>query len=150
MAQDLFWGLGSGEGVLVDYRASRLNFASDRPLQMAKLAEQLLTSPSGATRIADRRVDKKLIQREVPDDNRRGVRPMLTGRGRTTLARADRAFHQSLDKAFSSAVSDDQVTSLRAILRGILEHNRAWDAERCDPSIAPTYLKEGCGKRHEI
>ncbi|MGH7693015.1 MAG: hypothetical protein ACREOA_09935 [Candidatus Dormibacteria bacterium] len=101
----------------------RLNFASDRPLLMSNLAERLLTNPNGATRIADRRVDKKLIQREVPADNRRVVRPMLTGRGRTTVARADRAFHQSLDKAFSSAVNDDPVPSLRAILRGILEHN---------------------------
>ena len=49
---------------------------------MRALADQLDVSPSTATRVCDRLVDKKLVRRRIDDDDRRAVRVDLTPRGR--------------------------------------------------------------------
>src|SRR6266852_4501764 len=68
----------------------RLRLADGHPLRMNEIAEQLLGSPSGTTRIVDRLEAERLIARETPRDNRRVVQVRLTERGRTRLAAADR------------------------------------------------------------
>ena len=49
---------------------------------MRALADQLDVSPSTATRVCDRLVDKKFVRRRIDDDDRRAVRVDLTPRGR--------------------------------------------------------------------
>src|ERR1700694_3662577 len=56
------------------------------PLQMSEIAAQLVGSPSGTTRIADRLEKDGLIVRETPRENRRIGRVLLTDRGRKALA----------------------------------------------------------------
>jgi DNA-binding MarR family transcriptional regulator len=107
--------------------------AADRPLQMSQIAAQLINSPSGTTRIADRLEKAGLIERETPRENRRVVHIKLTGQGRSVLDQANQAFRETLDEAFASHVTQDEVTSLRATLRKLLEANGAWSEERCDP-----------------
>ena len=52
---------------------------------MRALADQLDVSPSTATRVCDRLVDKKLVRRRVDDDDRRAVLVDLTPRGRKLI-----------------------------------------------------------------
>jgi len=52
---------------------------------MRALADQLDVSPSTATRVCDRLVDKKLVRRRIDDDDRRAVRVDLTPRGRKLI-----------------------------------------------------------------
>ena len=111
----------------------RLQVAADRPLQMSQIAAQLINSPSGTTRIADRLEKAGLIERETPRENRRVVHIKLTDQGRSVLDQANQAFRETLDEAFASHVTQDEVTSLRATLRKLLEANGAWSEERCDP-----------------
>ena len=49
---------------------------------MTALADQLDVSPSTATRVCNRLVDKKLVRRYVDADDRRAVRVDLSTRGR--------------------------------------------------------------------
>lgn len=49
---------------------------------MTALADQLDVSPSTATRVCDRLVDKKLVRRHIDADDRRAVRVDLSPRGR--------------------------------------------------------------------
>ena len=70
----------------------RLRVAGERPLQMREIADQLLASPSGITRIADRLDRDGWITREIPPKNRRVVRVRLTDRGLSVLETADRTF----------------------------------------------------------
>jgi len=67
----------------------RLQVSAGHPLQMSEIAAQLVGSPSGTTRIADRLEKDGLISRETPRENRRIVRVVLTERGRKVLAEAD-------------------------------------------------------------
>ena len=112
----------------------RLQFAGGRPLQMAEIADRLLASPSGITRLADRLVVKGLIGRQVPDDNRRVVRVTLTELGRKKLESADRIFHDFLERSFAEPLTSEEVQVLRSVLRKLLEHNGAWAPDRCDPA----------------
>lgn len=113
----------------------RLRAAADHPMIMSEIATQLLASPSGLTRIADRVERDGLIARGTPPENRRTVHITLTKRGRTVLADADRTFRKAMEDSFSQHLSEAEVASLRHLLRKILEGNGAWGAARCDPRL---------------
>jgi DNA-binding MarR family transcriptional regulator len=115
----------------------RLRIVGDHPLQMGEIAAQLLASPSGLTRIADRLEQNGLITRETPRDNRRVVRVSLTERGKDVLAQADRAVGEVLRESFAEQLSEEEVGWLRRILRKLLERNGAWSDARCEPGFEP-------------
>jgi DNA-binding MarR family transcriptional regulator len=114
----------------------RLEVSSARRLQMSEIAAQLVGSPSGTTRIADRLEKDGLIVRETPRENRRIVRVELTDRGRTVLAEAGKAFRVILQETFGDHLTENEVSELRSSLRTLLEKNGAWQQARCDPGLA--------------
>jgi DNA-binding MarR family transcriptional regulator len=114
----------------------RLELATDEPLQMSDIADQLLGSPSGITRMADRLERDGLIARETPRENRRVVHARLTARGRAVLARARLAFTEALEGAFATHLTDSDLASLRRLMRRLLEANGAWVESRCDPKFS--------------
>ena len=111
----------------------RLQVAATRPLQMSEIAAQLVGSPSGTTRIADRLEKDGLIIRETPRENRRIVRVELTEKGRNVLTAADEIFRGTLQQAFGDHLAAGEVTELRGLLRKLLERNGAWQEARCAP-----------------
>jgi DNA-binding MarR family transcriptional regulator len=115
----------------------RLHIASGHPLHMSEIASQLINSPSGMTRIADRLEKDGLIRRETPPDNRRVVLVTLTYRGRKILDQADQAFREALEESFSSHLSESDLADLRRLMRKLLEGNSAWTAARCSPGEPP-------------
>jgi DNA-binding MarR family transcriptional regulator len=122
----------------------RIQLASGHPLQMSEIAEQLLGSPSGITRMADRLERSGLLAREVPRENRRIVQVKLTEQGRAVLATARQAFVQALEDAFSAHLSPSDVSGLRRVLRKLLQGNGAWQDARCDPGFSdPGTPEEG-------
>ena len=111
----------------------RLQYRSDQPLQMGEIAAQLVGSPSGTTRIADRLEKDDLIVRETPRENRRIVQVQLTEKGRKVLAKADETFRDALHETFGQHLTDGDVVELRKQLRKLLESNGAWTEARCSP-----------------
>jgi DNA-binding MarR family transcriptional regulator len=114
----------------------RLQSAAEHPLQMNEIAEQLLGSPSGMTRMADRLARDGLIERETPVDNRRVVYVKLTERGVSLLAKARSAFGEALGQSFSAHLTEADVAALRRLTRKLLEGNSAWVESRCNPPFA--------------
>jgi DNA-binding MarR family transcriptional regulator len=114
----------------------RLEVSAGHPLQMSEIAAQLVGSPSGTTRIADRLEKDGLIVRETPRENRRIVRVLLTDRGRKVLAEADETFRATLHESFGEHLNAGEVAELRGSLRKLLEKNGAWQEARCDPTVA--------------
>ena len=115
----------------------RLQHASGHLLLMSEIAAQLLNSPSGATRIADRLEAGGLIARRTPRDNRRVVQVTLTERGRQALEKADRVFRGALRESFAAHLSESDVNELRRLMRKLLEGNGAWTEARCSPGLEP-------------
>ena len=111
----------------------RLKLASSHPPQMSEVADLLINSASGMTRIADRLARSGLVARETPEGNRRVVLLRLTDRGSEVLEKADRAFSEALDDLFASHLTEAELTDLRRLMRKLLESNGAWTAARCLP-----------------
>jgi DNA-binding MarR family transcriptional regulator len=111
----------------------RLRISAAHPLQMSEIAAQLVGSPSGTTRIADRLVRDGLIARETPPENRRIVRVQLTDRGRKVLADADEIIRTNVQEVLGDHLTESEVTELRVLLRKLLERNGAWQDARCAP-----------------
>jgi len=111
----------------------RLRVSAAHPLQMSEIAAQLVGSPSGTTRIADRLVRDGLIVRETPRENRRIVRVQLTDHGREVLSKADEVIKTNVQEVLGDHLTETEVTELRALLRKLLECNGAWQDARCAP-----------------
>lgn len=113
----------------------RLGATPGQRLQMTEIAGLLLASKSGVTRLVDRLVEAGLVVREIPPDNRRVAYAQLTLQGSAVLARAKEAFQQAFEVAFARHLSDDDVASIRQVLRKLLEGNGAWADARCEPGL---------------
>jgi DNA-binding MarR family transcriptional regulator len=85
--------VGAHDLPLINYEVLiTLDAAPDRRLRMAELADSVLLSRSGTTRLVDRLVRDGLIARENCEDDGRGSFAVLTKRGGALLAHA-RATH---------------------------------------------------------
>jgi DNA-binding MarR family transcriptional regulator len=113
----------------------RLAISPGRQLKMIDIAEQLIASKSGITRLVDRLEADGLIAREIPHDNRRVIYARITEAGLAALGKADAVFMAALDDAFSRHLSDTELLQLRAVLRKLLEGNGAWEDHRCLPAF---------------
>ena len=68
----------------------RLARAPGRALRMTDLAERVMLSPSGLTRLLDRLVARGLVQRQADPQDARAALATLTREGRELLRRAAR------------------------------------------------------------
>jgi DNA-binding MarR family transcriptional regulator len=67
---------------------ARLVESDDRRLRMSDLAERVMLSPSGLTRLVDRMVEAGLLCREPSENDARGSYAVLTDHGFETLRSA--------------------------------------------------------------
>jgi DNA-binding MarR family transcriptional regulator len=120
---------------------ARLSAASGRRLKMVDIANLLLASKSGVTRIVDRLEKAGLVEREIPRENRRIVYTQLSPTGVETFCRARSVFNEAIEDSFSQFLSDDEVASLRGVLRKLLVGSGMWEDERCSLKLdAPPEL----------
>lgn len=85
----------------------------------SELAERVLLTKSGITRLVDRLVERGLIERHVCPSDRRGQLVALTPRGRHLLRRAAPGLLRALGKALGS-LSDTELTALKRSSERIL------------------------------
>jgi DNA-binding MarR family transcriptional regulator len=93
-------------------------------LRMNELAERILYSKSGFTRVVDRMEDAGLVRRVRPDNDRRSILVNLTGKGRKTLRNARRHHRDAIDRHFSHHLSDTDVKALTRALDKLSAHAR--------------------------
>src|SRR3712207_5187658 len=76
--------------------------------QMGELAEAILMSRGGATRVIARMEDAGLVRREIPPENRRVTYAVLTDKGRRTAEQVRPVHEEAVRKYFSDAIDDDE------------------------------------------
>jgi DNA-binding MarR family transcriptional regulator len=81
-------------------------------LRMAELADQVLLSRSGLTRLVDRLVAEGLVRREPFPGDARGLYTVLTEAGRTRLREAAPVHLAGIQRYWLSKFSDDELTEL--------------------------------------
>jgi DNA-binding MarR family transcriptional regulator len=105
-------------------------------LRMVDLADLLLVSKSGVTRLVDRLEETGFVTRAFSTSDRRLTLATITGAGREALGRAYPAFAGALDRSFSRHLADRDVTCLRTALRKVLQGNGVWEEQRCSAEFA--------------
>jgi DNA-binding MarR family transcriptional regulator len=102
---------------LTDYDVLvQLAAADDRRLRMSELADRLLLSRSGVTRLVDRLVAQGLVTREICDTDRRGQWAALTDAGLDRLRAASPTHLRGVGEHFLDRMSADELASMQAIL----------------------------------
>ena len=93
--------------------------APDRRLRMAELADLVLLSRSGLTRLVDRLQAEGLVRREPSKDDARGTYTVLTPAGFERLRRAAPVHLDGVARHWLSHFDDDELRQLGALLRRI-------------------------------
>jgi DNA-binding MarR family transcriptional regulator len=93
-------------------------------LRMNELAERILYSKSGFTRVVDRMEAAGLVRRAVPENDRRSILVVLTDEGRTTMERARRDHRHAIEEHFSRHLTDTDVKALTRALEKLSTHAR--------------------------
>jgi DNA-binding MarR family transcriptional regulator len=93
-------------------------------LRMNELAERILYSKSGFTRVVDRMEEAGLVQRVRPENDRRSILVVLTEQGRTRMERARRHHRHAIDQHFSRHLSDTDIKALTRAFEKVSTHAR--------------------------
>jgi DNA-binding MarR family transcriptional regulator len=97
----------------------RLARAGDRALRMTDLAERVLLSPSGVTRLVDRLVAKGLVRRRTDPGDGRVSLACLTDEGLRRLRKAAKTHLRGIREHFTGQLSEVQLRNVAAGLERI-------------------------------
>ena len=97
---------------------------SPEGLPMNLLADRILYSKSGFTRVVDRMEEAGLIRRVRPEHDRRTILVVLTDKGSETLKRARRHHRDGIERHFAQHLSDADVKALTRALEKVCAHAR--------------------------
>jgi DNA-binding MarR family transcriptional regulator len=92
--------------------------------RMNELADQILYSKSGLTRVVDRMEKAGLVRRVRPENDRRSIFVSLTDEGRETMERARRHHRDGIEQHFAGHLSDGDVKALTRALEKVSAHAR--------------------------
>jgi DNA-binding MarR family transcriptional regulator len=91
--------------------------------RMSDLADALLLSRGGATRLVARAEEDGLVRREIPPDDRRATYAVLTDAGREAAVRGLPVYMETVDQLFHAYVDDDEAEVLVRVWHRVLEGN---------------------------
>jgi DNA-binding MarR family transcriptional regulator len=92
--------------------------------RMNELAERILYSKSGLTRVVDRMEKAGLVRRIRPENDRRSIFVSLTDEGRETMERARRFHRHGIEQHFAGHLSGADVKALTRALEKVSAHAR--------------------------
>jgi DNA-binding MarR family transcriptional regulator len=95
--------------------------APDRRIRMRQLADRVILSKSGVTRLIDRLVLDGLVQRDVCLSDARGAEAVLTTAGLDRLRRASRTHLRGIDEHFLSAIDEADLSVIQRSMRAVSE-----------------------------
>ena len=95
---------------------ARLVEAEGRRLRMSELAERVMLSPSGLTRLVDRMCDAGLLRREPSKTDARGFYALLTDQGFETLRSATGTHLRGIRDHVLSHYTDAELDQIAAYL----------------------------------
>jgi DNA-binding MarR family transcriptional regulator len=107
-----------------------LDHAPQGRLRMQALAECLLLSRSGVTRLIDRMEQGGLVRRESCPDDRRGSYAIITQEGKGVLQRATPGHLWGIQRHFLHHLNDRDIGALWLVLSKVLRGERGEDPAR--------------------
>jgi DNA-binding MarR family transcriptional regulator len=106
-------------------------------LRMSELADTVLLSPSGVSRLVDRLVADGLLERQPCGGDGRAVYAAITERGRALLTEAEPTYAAALRRLFIGQYAPEEYDQLAALLLRVAPECRrrqAGGAEEPEPT----------------
>ena len=97
---------------------------SPQGIPMTELAERILYSKSGFTRVVDRMEEAGLVRRLRPEHDRRTILIFVTDKGTQTLEHARRHHRDGIQRHFSQHLTQTDIKALTHALEKISAHAR--------------------------
>jgi DNA-binding MarR family transcriptional regulator len=91
--------------------------------RMSDLADALLLTRGGATRLVARAEADGLVRREIPPDDRRATYAVLTDAGREAAERGLPVYLETVQRLFHDFVDDDEAEVLVRVWQRVLTGN---------------------------
>ena len=91
---------------------AKISWAPESCSRMSALADDLLLSRGGTTRLIARMEEAGLVRREIPPDDRRATYAHVTEKGQEALERAMPIHMAKVDEYFQQHLSDEEVEVL--------------------------------------
>jgi DNA-binding MarR family transcriptional regulator len=110
--------------------------APQRRLRMSELAERVLLSRSGLTRLVDRMEREGLVRREACEDDARGLFTVVTDTGIDRLRAASPTHLRGVSEYAVGRLDDREAEQLSALLARMLEEQQA------TPTPAPPAVRD--------
>jgi DNA-binding MarR family transcriptional regulator len=109
-----------------------------RRLRMSALADRVLLSRSGITRLVDRLVSDGMVERTACATDARGAEASLTGAGLDRLREASRTHLAGVERYFLTAIGPEDQDALRRGLDTVIDRlgGGAVSDAACDPTDA--------------
>ncbi len=102
---------------------ANLNYSPDGKMRMQTLADSVVLSRSGLTRLFDRMTKEGLVTREPCPEDRRGTYAVITPQGADALARANPGHYRGIREHFLDKLDDSDVEAIQRALAKILVAN---------------------------
>ena len=102
----------------------QLSAAPDGRLRMQALADSVVLSRSGLTRLIDRMEKAGLVEREHSTEDRRGYYAVLTEEGRRVFLGAKPVHERGIYEHFTRHLDDDDARALVAAFNKVRQGNR--------------------------
>jgi DNA-binding MarR family transcriptional regulator len=110
---------------------------SPEGIRMNELAERILYSKSGFTRVVDRMEEGGLVRRVRPAHDRRSILVVLTDAGTKKLDQARRHHRDGIDRHFSQHLTDADIRVLTRAFEKVSAHVRPLRPGRIGDSQEP-------------
>lgn len=95
--------------------------APERRIRMRQLADEVILSKSGVTRLVDRLVDDGLVERSACLADARGAEAVLTERGLARLRAASKTHLRGIDEHFLSILDRDELAVVERALASVAQ-----------------------------
>jgi DNA-binding MarR family transcriptional regulator len=102
-----------------------------------ELAERILYSKSGFTRVIDRMEEAELVRRVRPEHDRRSILVVLTDKGTETMEHARRHHRHGIEQHFSQHLTDADIKALTRAFDKVKAHVRPLRPGRAGDSPEP-------------
>ena len=111
-----------------------------RRIRMRQLADEVILSKSGVTRLIDRLVSDGLVERSACLADARGAEAVLTDRGLARLRAASRTHLRGIDEHFLALLDSGDLVAIERAMSSVARRagpgNSVDEAERCAPDAA--------------
>ena len=98
------------------------------PLRMNALADDLILSRGGATRLIARMEEAGLVERETPPTDRRATFAVITDKGRAAIERAAPVHLELVEQAFGRHLEPDEIETILRVAARVCEAH-GWPAK---------------------